>query len=204
MPTESEKKTCKSCQMFKDKDMRCDLTPHTCKEFPDYLQKRLTQNMNPTQTQGEPKKCSCPKGSNPRFCLSDNDCKNATDQYKCPSYYDNDNILRDCTCGKCLCKEGKKQGACAGCGRSEHTPIKDEQEVTEARRLIEDYGELDFIHKEGNVMMRIDIPKLLSAQKLLDNYEIRRELRCPECKSLVAYCGECGANLNPIGDLNTP
>ena len=24
-----------------------------------------------------------------------------TDQYKCPSYYDDDNILRDCTCGKC-------------------------------------------------------------------------------------------------------
>jgi hypothetical protein len=24
-----------------------------------------------------------------------------TDRYKCPSYYDDNNILRDCTCGKC-------------------------------------------------------------------------------------------------------
>ena len=26
------------------------------------------------------------------------------DQYKCHSYYDDDNILRDCTCGKCEVK----------------------------------------------------------------------------------------------------
>ena len=24
-----------------------------------------------------------------------------TKQYKCPSYYDDDGVLRDCTCGKC-------------------------------------------------------------------------------------------------------
>lgn len=24
-----------------------------------------------------------------------------TNQYKCQSYYDNDNVLQDCTCGKC-------------------------------------------------------------------------------------------------------
>jgi len=27
------------------------------------------------------------------------------DQYKCQSYYDDDNILRDCTCGKCKLTE---------------------------------------------------------------------------------------------------
>lgn len=27
--------------------------------------------------------------------------KSKTDQYKCPSYYDDNNILVDCTCGKC-------------------------------------------------------------------------------------------------------
>lgn len=24
-----------------------------------------------------------------------------TEQYKCQSYYDDDNVLQDCTCGKC-------------------------------------------------------------------------------------------------------
>ena len=26
---------------------------------------------------------------------------NKTDQYKCQSYYDDNNVLQDCTCGKC-------------------------------------------------------------------------------------------------------
>ena len=31
--------------------------------------------------------------------------KNNTEQYKCQSYYDNNNELRDCTCGKCKVDE---------------------------------------------------------------------------------------------------
>lgn len=41
-----------------------------------------------------------------------------TEQYKCQSYYDDNNVLQDCTCGKCDKEEGKNiesQVALLGC-----------------------------------------------------------------------------------------
>ena len=38
-----------------------------------------------------------------------------TERYKCQSYYDDNNILNDCTCGKCGELKGKYESRCSDC-----------------------------------------------------------------------------------------
>lgn len=50
------------------------------------------------------------------------------EMYKCPSYYDNNNQLQDCTCGKCGEREPIKKKYCHNCRVGDNFQYADESE----------------------------------------------------------------------------
>ena len=61
------------------------------------------------------------------WCQYDEGVAETKEMYKCPSYFDDDNVLRDCSCGKC-----GKDNICAYCGENkQENPLKHIAEVAE-------------------------------------------------------------------------